>query len=201
VIGERGGEPVTSAIVKQRLPPGTVVSLSVLNLDGDEQADLTVHGGPDKAVYAYPAEHLPLWADELGGPLGPSPFGENLSTVGVSEAEACIGDRWHWGDAVLEVCQPRSPCFKLAMHRGRGDMAKLFRDSGRSGWYLRVLTPGDVPVDGPITVASTHPAGVTVADTTRAWADRHGRDRALLVAVAGHDRLADEWRLPLRARL
>jgi MOSC domain-containing protein YiiM len=201
VIGRRGDEPVTSAIAKQAVPAGTTLSLSTLNLSGDAQADLTVHGGPDKAVYAYPSEHLPLWAEELGGPLGPAPFGENLSTVGVTESDAGIGDRWAWGAAVLEVCQPRSPCFKLAMHRGRGDMAKRFKDSGRSGWYLRVLTPGEVPVDGPITVVERHPSGLTIADANRAWADRHGDDLGLIRALAEHDRLADEWRLPFRERL
>ena len=201
VIGERGDGPVTSAIAKQPVAPGSTLSLSALNLSGDEQADLTVHGGPDKAVYAYPSEHLPLWAEELGGPLGAAPFGENLSTIGVTEAEAGIGDRWAWGEAVLEVCQPRSPCFKLAMHRGRGDIARRFKESGRSGWYLRVLTPGEVPVDGPITVVSRHPSGLTIADATRAWADRDGDDLVLVRALAEHDRLADEWRIPFRRRL
>lgn len=201
VIGERGDEPVTSAIAKRPAAPGATLSLSTVNLAGDEQADLTVHGGPDKAVYAYPSEHLPLWTEELGGPLGAAPFGENLSTIGVTESEAGIGDRWVWGEAVLEVCQPRTPCFKLAMHRGRGDMTKRFRESGRSGWYLRVLTPGDVPVDGPIEVVSRHPSDLTIADVNRAWAERRGDDLELVRALAAHDRLADEWRLPFLRRL
>ena len=201
VIGERNGEDVSSAIAKRPVATGTTLWASELGLAGDAQADLTVHGGADKAVYAYPSEHLAVWTDELGEELGPAPFGENLSIVGLTEAEAGIGDVWGWGDASLEVCQPRTPCFKLALYRGRGDIQSQFRASGRSGWYLRVLTPGEVPVDGPIRVVSRHPAGITIADVNRAIADRHGDDVVLLRAVAGHDRLADGWRIPLAQRL
>ena len=118
-IGERTSEPVMSSIAKQRVAAGTTLWLSQLNLAGDAQADLSVHGGPDKAVYAYPSEHLPWWADELDADLGTAAFGENLSTVGVTEDDVGIGDVWSWGDALLEVCQPRTPCFKLALHRGK----------------------------------------------------------------------------------
>ncbi len=203
-IARAGDEIVLSAIAKAPLPPGTTWWLSELNIEGDAQADLTVHGGPDKAVYAYASEHLPAWADELGeelDDLGPAPFGENLSTVGADEATVRIGDVWRWGDARLEVVQPRRPCFKLALHRHRADIQHLFTASGRSGWYLRVLTPGAVPVDGPITVESQHPAGITVADANRAYADRRLQDPEQVRAVAFHDRLAAEWREPLLRRL
>src|ERR1700726_627914 len=106
LLGQQRGTNVYSAIAKQPVAPGTVLWLSLGNLSGDGQADLSVHGGPDKAVYAYPSEHLPAWAAELGEPLGTAPFGENLSTRGVTEVDVCIGDRWRWDDAVLEVCQP-----------------------------------------------------------------------------------------------
>ncbi len=175
--------------------------LSSLNLAGDAQADLTVHGGPDKAVYAYPSEHLPWWSDELGEDLGPAPFGENLSTIGVTEDDVGIGDVWSWGDAVLEVCQPRTPCFKLALHRERRDMRVRFSASGRSGWYLRVLEPGAVPVDGPLTVAATHPGRLTIADANRVRAGRGRADPDLVAALVAHDRLADDWRLSLERRL
>ena len=171
-IGVRASEPVMSSIAKQRVAVGTTLWLSPLNLAGDAQADLSVHGGPDKAVYAYPSEHLLRWSEELDANLGPAAFGENLSTVGVTEDQVGIGDVWSWGDALLEICQPRTPCYKLALHRGRRDMQARFTASGRSGWYLRVLRPGEVPVDGPITVASTHPSGLTIADANRARAER-----------------------------
>ena len=200
-IGERTSEPVMSSIAKQPVAAGTTLWLSPLNLAGDAQADLSVHGGPDKAVYAYPSEHLPSWADELVVDLGTAAFGENLSTVGVTEDGVGIGDVWSWGDALLEVCQPRTPCFKLALHRGRPDIQARFTASGRSGWYLRVLRPGEVPVDGPITVASTHPGGLTIADANRARVDRGRADPELVAALVAHDRLADEWRIPLAKRL
>lgn len=192
---------VWSGIAKAPVPADAVLWLSLVNLAGDGQADLTVHGGLDKAVYAYPSEHLPAWSDELGEALGDAPFGENLSTIGVREADVAIGDRWAWGDALLEVCQPRWPCFKLALHRGRPDVQGLMRRSGRTGWYLRVLHPGAVSPAQPIEVVHRDPAGLTVADAHTAMGDRHLDDAALVQALAAHDRLADEWRLPLQERL
>ena len=200
-IDESATEPVMSSIAKRAVGDGTTLWLSPVNLAGDAQADLTVHGGPDKAVYAYPSEHLPRWSEELGEDLGPAPFGENLSTIGVTEDDVGLGDVWSWGEALLEVCQPRTPCFKLALHRRRRDMQARFSASGRSGWYLRVLRPGEVPVDGPITVVSTHPSGLTIADANRSRADRGRADPDLVAALVAHDRLADEWRLGLSKRL
>ena len=192
---------VWSGIAKAPVAPGTVLWLSLVNLAGDGQADLTVHGGVDKAVYAYPSEHLVPWTEELGEPLGDAAFGENLSTVGVTEADVCIGDRWQWGDATLEVCQPRWPCFKLALHRGRPDVQQRMRRSGRTGWYLRVLEPGAVVVGDPITIASRDPGRLSVADAHAAMGDRHLEHPDLVRALADHDRLADEWRSPLRERI
>lgn len=192
------GQRITSGIAKR---PVTAESLWLdrLNLEGDAQADLEVHGGPDKAVYAYPSEHLPAWAAELGQDLGPAPFGENLSTAGATEDEACIGDRWFWGDAVLEVCQPRTPCFKLTMHRARGDIGRLLRESGRTGWYLRVLEPGRVPVAGPVRV-ETHEVGATVA-LVHAAARPGAAPLEVIQALLSIDALAREWKLALAARL
>jgi MOSC domain-containing protein YiiM len=198
-LGDHRGHPISSGIAKQ---PVTAESLWLdrLNLEGDAQADLEVHGGPDKAVYAYASEHLPAWTDELGGvDLGPAAFGENLTTAGGTEDDVCIGDRWTWGDAVLEVCQPRSPCYKLALHRGRGDIGRLLRTSGRSGWYLRVLQPGRVPVAGPIAV-EPHPMGATVRVTHDA-AYPGGAPDEVIEALLSVEPLAQEWKLALAARL
>lgn len=192
---------VWSGIAKQPVAPDAELWLSLLNLAGDGQADLTVHGGPDKAVYAYPSEHLPLWSAELDTELGPAPFGENLSTLGVSEADVCIGDLWSWGDAILEVCQPRWPCFKLALHRERADIQQRMRRTGRTGWYLRVLEPGAVRVGGEITVERRDAAGLSITDAHVAMGDRHLERPELVRALAAHERLADEWRDPLRQRL
>jgi len=201
VLSRSDDTTVWSAIAKAPVASGTMLWLSTVNLAGDGQADQSVHGGPDKAVYAYPVEHLAPWRAELGTALGDAPFGENLDTIGVTESDVCIGDLWSWGEATLEVCQPRWPCFKLALHRGRGDIGQRMRQSGRTGWYLRVLEPGAVPSDGPITVTRRDPEGLTVTDAHLAMGDRHLAHPDLVRALAGHARLADEWRLPLRDRL
>lgn len=201
VLGEVRGERVWSGIAKRPVDPAVALWLSLLDLAGDGQADLTVHGGPDKAVYAYPSEHLPAWRDELGADLGPAAFGENLETAGVLESDVRIGDVWSWGDAVLQVTQPRWPCFKLALHRGRADVQARMRQTGRTGWYLRVLEPGEVPAAGPITVVRQDAAGISVTDAHLAMADTHLDDRQRVEAVVAHPALADRWRDPLLERL
>lgn len=199
---------VVSGIAKERVDPGATLGLTHVNLDGDGQADLTVHGGPDKAVYVHPSEHLAAWAADLGEPGlvgGPHPvaaFGENVSSRGIAEDDVRIGDVWAWGTARLQVCQPRWPCQKLTLHRASSRVGSIMRATGRTGWYLRVLEPGAVPAAGPMTVADVHPAGVTVGDAHRAMLDHRADDRALVRRVAGlGDVLAAQWRVPLLERL
>jgi MOSC domain-containing protein YiiM len=201
VLASVRGENVWSGIRKAAVPPAERLWLSTLNLSGDGQADLTVHGGPDKAVYAYPFEHLAWWADELDEVLASGAFGENVSTAGVTEGDVRIGDVWAWGDARLQVSQPRWPCFKLALHRGRADIQARFRRSGRTGWYLRVLDPGEVPAAGPIEIEQVDGRGITVTDAHLAMSDVHRADPELLRAVAEHPALAEQWRVPLLERL
>jgi MOSC domain-containing protein YiiM len=137
------------------------------NVDGDGQADPRVHGGEMKAVYAYPYEHYGFWSRELprqGLPMGL--FGENLTTEGLVEADVRIGDRFGIGTALLEVTQPRQPCFKLAAHIGRPDFPKLFARSGRSGWYLRVVEEGEIGA-GDWIVREVAGAGPTVLELFR----------------------------------
>ncbi len=201
LLGRRQGSNVYSGIAKEPVSSGRVLWLSLVNLSGDGQADLAVHGGPDKAVYAYPSEHLPLWEEELGGALGTSPFGENLSTGGVTEREVCIGDRWRWDQAVLEICQPRWPCYKLALYRGRADIQIRMRTTGRTGWYLRVIEPGEVTVGSPIEVIERDPAAISVEAAHLAMADRHLEGIELIERLAHHERLAAEWANPLKERL
>lgn len=198
------GDGLTSAIAKRPVTDGEL-RLTTLNLAGDDQADRTVHGGPDKAVYVHPSEHLPQWAADLDDDTiedaAVSPFGENLSTAGATEATVNIGDVWHWGNAQLQVCQPRWPCQKLTVHRGTPSVGPLMRSTGRTGWYLRVLEPGTVPTSGTIEV-DPHAAGVTVMDAHAAMLDRHLDDRALVERAADlGDVLAAEWLNPLLDRL
>ena len=137
------------------------VEVGVEGLAGDEQGDRRVHGGPDKAIHHYPREHYATWAEEIGAhPLlaMPGAFGENLSTTGVSEADLCLGDRLRLGTALVEVSQGRQPCWKLSDRFGIADMARRVQDSGRSGWYYRVLEPGTVQAgDALELLARPHP--------------------------------------------
>src|SRR6478609_9549019 len=201
VLATVRGDNVWSGIRKRPVDPSAVLWLSTLNLSGDGQADLTVHGGPDKAVYAYASEHLVEWAAELGELTDDAPFGENLSTRGVREDDVAIGDVWRWDTAVLQVCQPRWPCFKLALHRQRADIQARMRATGRTGWYLRVLGPGEVTVGSPIELVDRDPARLTIAEAHVAMGDRHLERPALVAALAAHEALAEEWRAPLRQRL
>lgn len=138
-----GGRTVTSGIVKS--PVAGRVAVGPTGLDGDGQADLSVHGGPDKAVYAYPVEHYAHWEVELRrDDLAPGRFGENLTVEGLLEDEVAIGDVLRADDALLEVSQPRVPCFKLGMRMGDPGFLKPFLRSGRVGFYLRVLEPGSL---------------------------------------------------------
>jgi MOSC domain-containing protein YiiM len=137
------GKSVTTAIFKH--PVEGRVKLATLNFEGDRQADLKVHGGRDKAVYAYPSEHYAFWRAELPGvELPRGSFGENLTVEGLLETEVNIGDRFGIGSAELVVTQPRLPCFKLALKFQRDDIIKRFLDSRRTGFYLAVTQEGDV---------------------------------------------------------
>lgn len=199
VLGLVDGETVMSAIRKRTVTVASL-ALSRLNLEGDRQADLRVHGGPDKAVYAYPSEQLRTWSEELDLDLHPGAFGENLSIAGVTEHNVCIGDTWRWGDALLQVSQPRSPCFKLAMRLRRPEIIKRMIAGERTGWYLRVLRTGRVQVRGPIEVVARDPSGVPVATAQRA---AFGRERSaeVLQRLVQHLVLADEWRARLAGPL
>ncbi|HSJ73307.1 MAG TPA: MOSC domain-containing protein [Miltoncostaeaceae bacterium] len=158
---EFDGRSVTSAIVKA--PVDGRVMVRRTNLDGDAQADLRVHGGADKAVYLYPAQHYAHWAGELGRELSPfGYFGENLTVEGADEAEARIGDVVRAGDALLEVSHPRVPCFKLAMRMRDHAFGKPFLASGRVGYYLRVLEEGGLASGDAIELISRGEGGFSV---------------------------------------
>jgi MOSC domain-containing protein YiiM len=135
------------------------------NIAGDRQADLTVHGGPYKAVYCYPAEHYRFWTDQLPDmELPPGSFGENLTTEGLVEEQVYVGDQFRVGSAVLQVTQPRMPCFKLGIRFGRPDMVKRFWRSQRSGFYFSIVEEGDVAAGDPIERIVHAPDGISVAD-------------------------------------
>jgi MOSC domain-containing protein YiiM len=165
-IGVRRGHPVLSAIGKA--PVDGRVRVRGVNLDGDDQADRSVHGGPDKAVYAYAAEDSAWWAQELGRPVGPGAFGENLTVEGVDVSGAVVGERWRIGSVELEVCQPRLPCFKLGLRHGDPGMVRRFAKAERPGAYLRIVREGDIGAGDAVEVVDRPEHGVTVALVSRA---------------------------------
>jgi MOSC domain-containing protein YiiM len=147
------GRKVLTGIFKE--PVEGPVMVAPLNLAGDKQADLTVHGGANKAVYGYPAEHYEYWRTELPEVASCwGHFGENLTTEGLREDTLCVGDRLRVGSALLMVTQPRMPCYKLALRFGRDDMIQRFLASGRSGFYFSVLEPGEVRAGSDIEIVS-----------------------------------------------
>jgi len=196
------GRTVTTGIFKQAVDGR--VALRTLNLDGDRQADLTVHGGEYKAVYCYPVAHYDYWKNELPGrelPMGM--FGENFTTEGLSEDSAHLGDRFAVGSAEVVVTQPRLPCYKLGVRFGSDDMVRRFLASGRTGFYLAVTRQGEVGAGDAIKVISRDENAVPVAEITRLYiAKRYDVEdvkslrRALRVAA-----LPESWKEYFRERL
>ena len=196
------GRPVMTGIYKE--PVGGRVAVRTLNLDGDRQADLSVHGGAAKAVYCYPSEHYEYWQHELGDTNLPyGMFGENLTTTGLDEDAVHIGDEFAIGTAGVVVTQPRMPCYKLGIRFGSDDMVKRFLASGRTGFYLAVIREGQIGAGDPIELVARHPAAVRVSDITRLYvAKRYGADEAAMVLRAlAVEALPGSWKEHLRKRL
>lgn len=193
------GRMIRTSIFKA--PVAGRVRVRALNLDGDRQADLTVHGGPSKAIYLYPSEHYHFWRRELGvDQLTPGAFGENLTTEGLLEKDLNIGDRLCVGSVELAVTEPRLPCYKLGVRFKRDDMVKRFLRSRRTGFYCAVMQEGELGAEDNITLLGRDPGGVTVADITRLYAfdkqDLSGMRRAAeLKALPG------SWRSYFRDRV
>jgi MOSC domain-containing protein YiiM len=188
----RDGEPVSTGIFKE--PVAGRVKLRTLNLDGDRQADLSVHGGPEKAVYLYPSEHYEFWKRELPEmdlPLGM--FGENFTTEGLLETETNVGDTFRVGSAEVMVTQPRMPCYKLGIRFGRTDIIKRFLISERSGFYLSVLQEGEVGAGDEFELIAKNAAGVTVVDVTRLFSSDKGNVDLMRRAIAT-EALPESWR-------
>ena len=193
------GKPITTAIFKE--PVSGRVAVRTLNLDGDRQADLRVHGGPDKAVYAYPSEFYERWRREraeLDFPWGR--FGENLTTEGLLDGEVSVGDRFRVGTAELVVTQPRLPCFKLGIAMGRDRFVTEFLERGLLGFYLSVAREGEIEAGDPIVELARDPRGFRVTEVARLFSrDRDDVDG--LRRAAELDVLPESWREYFRKRL
>ena len=196
------GMNVTTGIFKH--PVEGRVALRKLNLDGDRQADLTVHGGEVKAVYCYPLAHYDYWKKELPGrelPMGS--FGENFTIDGLEEDSVHLGDQFSVGSAQVVVTQPRLPCYKLGVKFQSDDMVKRFLASGRTGFYLGVTREGEVGAGDEIAVLARDPQGVSIAEITRLYvAKRYGKQDADVVRGALQvAALPESWKEYLRERL
>lgn len=192
------GMTVQTAIFKE--PVQGSIRISRLNLAGDRQADLTVHGGPEKAVYAYPSEHYEHWREELPrAAFSWGTFGENLTTQGLLEDSVFIGDRLKIGQAVLVVTQPRMPCYKLALRFDRDDMIKRFLDSGRSGFYLSVLEEGEIRAGSEVELLNRDPERISVADILRLYLGQKNDDELLRRALNA-SALPQNWKAELLRR-
>ncbi len=192
------GRKVRTGIFKE--PVAGKVDLGTLNLEGDGQADLRVHGGVDKAVYAYPVEHYPTWSAELGRSLPYGQFGENLTLEGLTEDEARIGDRYRIGSALLEVSQPRVPCFKLGIRMEDDAFPQRFLESLRSGFYLRVAAPGTLEAGDDVVLEFRDAGSLTVAAIQQlTFAD--AAEAGALDRAARLETLPEGWRRRFRRRL
>jgi len=192
------GKTVTTSIWKE--PVSGPVRVAKLNIAGDRQSDLSVHGGADKAVYVYPSEHYDHWRRELPGVELPwGAFGENFTTTGLTE-EFRIGDRLKIGSAEFAVTQPRMPCYKLAIRFGRSDIVKRFMKSGRSGFYLRVVREGVVEAGDSIEHEPGSGESLTVADIVRLYAT-DSENQEMLARATRLAALPESWREYFRKRL
>jgi MOSC domain-containing protein YiiM len=190
-----GRRAVSTAIWKA--PVEGRVAVGGVNLAGDDQADRSVHGGPDKAVYAYAVEETRTWEGELDRALGPGAFGENLTTEGIDVSGAVIGERWRVGTTLLEVAQPRLPCFKLALRMDEPAFVKRFAEASRPGAYLRIVEEGDLGAGDAIVVESRPGHGVTM----RLVSDAILRDPGLIPQVLEAQHLLPSTREWMTARL
>jgi MOSC domain-containing protein YiiM len=193
------GRSVQTSIFKT--PISGRVHVRRLNIEGDEQSDLTVHGGAEKAVYVYPAEHYDFWRRELPDVELPwGAFGENFTTEGLLEEEVWIGDHYRVGSVELVVTQPRMPCYKLAIRFGRTDMVKRFLESRRSGFYLAVEREGELNPGDVIERFARDESRLTVADVVALYA-ADSANQPLLEKASDHPSLPASWREYFRKRL
>lgn len=193
------GRPLRTSIFKQ--PVAGPVAAGPLGLAGDVQSDLSVHGGIDKAVYAYDESSTAYWRERLGRPdLGPGAFGENFTLAGLPDEAIFIGDRLRIGTACFEVSQPRQPCLKLAKRFEDASFPKMFIKSLRTGYYLRVVEPGRVSAGDPVLRIAHDEASLSIPAIVSIWLG-HAASEAGLAHAVGLEALADAWRIPLRERL
>ena len=192
IIGEGNGTAVLSAIAKSPVR-AEAVFVGTLGIAGDAQANRSIHGGPDQAVCVYSADHWTWWRDEKSLDCEAGTFGENLTVLGGDEVSVGIGDRFAWGDVILEVTQPRGPCTNVDLHHGRSDLAQTMRLSVRCGWYMRVVREGWAATRDASIRHIVEGEGPSVRDAFLARHDLR-TPLALKRRVCNHPALALHWR-------
>jgi MOSC domain-containing protein YiiM len=194
-IADEGEKQILSAIHKQPVSE-TSLYLTKTNIEGDEQADLINHGGIDKAVCVYPFEHYTYWEQKLGRTLPMGAFGENITLSGVPEYEAFIGDTWQWGEAIVQVSQPRRPCFKVAKRHGIKKLPQYIQESGFSGYYLRVIKEGNVSAADSLILLNR------ISDVSIEFVNRitfHDKEnRVEIEKLQNLQELSDAWKASLK---
>jgi len=189
---EYRGNKVSTGIYNE--PVEGRLKVRTLNIDGDKQADLTVHGGPDKAVYAYPSEHYPYWKEHYPNhKLGWGMFGENFTTEGLLEDQANIGDEYQIGSAKFAITQPRMPCFKLAIKFESNDIIKKMFASAKCGIYFKVLEEGEVGAGDEIKLIKKDKNNVTIQDIMKTYGNEH-KHKELLERALKIDALPVGWK-------
>ena len=182
------GRPARSAIWKS--PVAGRVAVAGVNLAGDEQADREAHGGPDKAVYAYAAEDARWWESKVGRPFAHAEFGENLTTEGVAVNDALVGERWAVGTTVLEVSEPRVPCWRLGVRMNDSGFVRVFTEALRPGAYLRIVVEGDVGAGDEVRILSKPDHDLSVRDVFRIYT----RDRAEAARLIAVPQMSAAWK-------
>ena len=185
---EYHGHPAKSAIWKS--PVAGRIAARGVNLDGDAQADREAHGGPDKAIYAYAVEDARWWEQEISRPLAYGEFGENLTTEGIEANDALIGERWEVGTTVLEVSEPRIPCWRLGVRMNDKLFPRRFTEALRPGTYLRIVVEGDVGAGDEISVVERPDHDLTIRDVFRIY----NRDRAEVERLLGVPQMSEAWK-------
>ncbi|WP_209125262.1 MOSC domain-containing protein [Alkalihalobacillus sp. BA299] len=195
---EHNGKEIKTGIYKAQVKGP--VFIGKLNIEGDGQADLINHGGKDKAVCVYPLEHYEYWQNDLNRTMSNGSFGENLTVKGMLEKEVCIGDTYKIGDVIVQVSQPRQPCFKLAKRNGADDLVAHVQNTGYTGYYFRVLEEGFIEVNDTIELMKRHPNKISVSyANTIMFKEKENVEG--IKAILAVDELSDSWRETLQKRL
>lgn len=192
-------EKEVSSGIDKRPVPGQVW-LTRLHFEGDGQADLVHHGGVEKAVCVYPHEHYPFWEKELDRTLDWGAFGENLTTEGLTEQSVCIGDVYRMGEALVQVSQPRQPCYKLSVKYGQPELPLMVQETGFTGFYFRVLEEGHVGAGDRLELVRRHPEGITVSYANRIM-HQEKDNREAIRRILSVEPLSANWRATFEKRL